>query len=100
MLALHPKNDVDRLLFTMKNWRLWITANTVDSRGGKRRLNDYISTSREKLLKAVKMENILKTTETKAQYKKQIFENKLKRWKNKPLHGQHLRNTDGKQITI
>ena len=39
----------------------------------KRSLNDYISRSREKLLKAMKMENILKTTETKAQYKKQQF---------------------------
>ena len=62
----------------------------------KRSLNYYISTNREKLLKAVKMENILKTTEAKAQYKKQLFENKLNSWKNKPLCGQHLRNIDGK----
>ena len=34
----------------------------------KRSLNDYISTSREKLLKAVKIDNFLETTETKAQY--------------------------------
>ena len=36
------------------------------------------------------------TTETKGQYKKQQFENTLNSWKNKPLHGQHLRNIDGK----
>ena len=44
----------------------------------------------------MKIENILNTTETKAQCKKQPFENKLNNWKNKPLHGQHLRNIDGK----
>ena len=55
-----------------------------------------LQASREKLLKAVKMENILKTTETKAQYKKQQFENKLNRWENKLLHGHHLRNIYGK----
>ena len=42
------------------------------------------------------MENILKTTETKAQYQKQQFENKLNSWKNKPIHKQHLKNIDGK----
>ena len=42
------------------------------------------------------METILKTTETKAQNKKQQFENKFNGWKNKPLHGQHLRTIDGK----
>ena len=42
------------------------------------------------------MENILKTPETKAQYKKQQLENKLNSWKNKPLHGQYLKNIDGK----
>ena len=41
------------------------------------------------------METIMKTAEIKAQYKKQ-FEKKLNSWKNKPLHGQHLRNIDGK----
>ena len=44
----------------------------------------------------VKMEKILKTTETKVQYKKQQFENKLNRVENKPLHGEHLRNIDRK----
>ena len=34
--------------------------------------------------------------QTKAQYKKQQFENKLNSWKNKPLHEEHLRNIDGK----
>ena len=42
------------------------------------------------------MESVLKTTETKAQYKKQQSENKLNSWENKSLHGQHLRNIDGK----
>ena len=44
----------------------------------------------------MKTENILKTLETKAQYKKQQFEKKFNSWKNKPLHGQHLINIDGK----
>ena len=39
----------------------------------KRSLNDYICANREKFLKAVKMKNILKTTEKKAQYKKNYF---------------------------
>ena len=42
------------------------------------------------------MENILKTTETKAQYKKQQPENKSNRWGKNPLHGQLLGNIDGK----
>ena len=44
-----------------------------------------LCTSREILLKAVKMENILKTTKTESQYKNQHFENKLNIWKNNPL---------------
>lgn len=39
----------------------------------KRSLNDYIKRSRVKLLKALKMENILKITEIKAEYKKKMI---------------------------
>ena len=73
--TLHPKSDVDRLYLPQKTWGHWLLQINEVVEEEKRSLNDFISTSREKLLKAVKMENTLKRTETKAQYKKQQFEN-------------------------
>ena len=92
--TLHPKSNRVRLYLPRKigSHELLQMQQVVE----KRSLNECISTSWEKLLKVVKMENILKTTETKAQYKKQPFKNRPNSWKNRPLHGQHLRNIDWK----
>ena len=69
--TLHPKSDVGRLYLLQKirGHGLLKIQQVVEEE--KRSLNDYICISREKLLKVMKMENILRTTETKAQYKKQ-----------------------------
>ena len=73
--ALHPQSDVDILYLLRKigGCGLLQIHQVVEEK--KRNLNDYISRRREKLHKVVKMKNILKITETKAQYKKQQFEN-------------------------
>ena len=91
----HPSEMTD-YIYHQKNQSPWITAIQQAIEEENRSLDYYISKSREKLLKTMKMGNILKRTGTKAQYKKKQFEHKLNSWKNKPLHGQHLKNIEGK----
>ena len=68
--ALYPKRDVDKLnlVWKIEGHGLLHIQHVIEEE--KRSPNDYIKRSREKLLKVVKMENILKTTEMKDEYKK------------------------------
>lgn len=44
----------------------------------------------------VKKGNLLKTTRTKAAYRKDVIEKRDSNWKNKPMHGQYLQDIEGK----
>ena len=59
-------------------------------------LNDYIKNSTENYLKEVAKEEILKVQETKKEYHKQEINTRKERWQGKALHGQYLKDIEGK----
>ena len=61
-----------------------------------RNLSEYINSSTESALKEVITEGLLTVEDTKNGYKRKEMRNRLERWQNKALHGQYLKDTDGK----
>ena len=94
--ALHPQSDVDRLYLPRKAGErgLLQVRQTVEEE--KRALNDYISSSTEKALKEVAKEELLKVQDTKAEYHKQELKTRTERWQSKALHGQYIKDIEGK----
>jgi len=94
--ALHPQSDVDRLYLPRKagGRGLLQVRQTVEEE--KRALNDYINSSTEKALKEVAKEELLKVQDTKAEYHKQELKTRIERWQSKALHGQYIKDIEGK----
>jgi hypothetical protein len=65
----------------------------------KRALNDYLLSSTEDALKAVSNEDLLKVEGTKKDYKAEEINNRRDRWQSKVLHGQYLKDIEGKVDT-
>jgi hypothetical protein len=97
--ALHPQSDVDRLYLPRKEGGrgLLQVKQTVEEE--KRALNDYIQSSTEDALKTVSEEDLFNVENTKNDYRKQEIKNRRDRWQNKALHGQYLKNIEGKVDT-
>ena len=94
--ALHPQSDVDRLYLPRQTGGrgLLQVKQTVEEE--KRALNDYIRNSTENYLKEVAKQEILKGQETKKEYHKQEINTRKERWQGKALHGQYLKDIEGK----
>jgi hypothetical protein len=94
--ALHPQSDVDRLYLPRNTGGrgLLQVKQTVEEE--KRALSDYIKHSTENYLKEVAKEEILKVQETKKDYHKQEINARKERWQGKALHGQYLKDIEGK----
>ena len=94
--AQHPQSDVDRLHLPRQigGRGLLQVKQTVEEE--KRALNDYIKNSTENCLKKVAKEEILKVQETKKEYHKQEINTRKERWQGKALHGQYLKDIEGK----
>ncbi|XP_060537474.1 uncharacterized protein LOC132708990 [Pantherophis guttatus] len=48
------------------------------------------------MIKEVNKGGLLKTAKTKAEYKKEVIEQRAENWKSKALHGQYLKSIEGK----
>ena len=94
--ALHHQSDVDRLYLPRQTGGrgLLQVKQTVEEE--KRALNDYIKNSTENYLKEVAKEEILKVQEIKKEYHKQEINTRKERWQDKALHGQYLKDIEGK----
>ena len=94
--ALHPQSYVDRLYLPRQTGGrgLLQVKQTVEEE--KRALNDYIKNSTENYLKEVAKEEILRGQETKKEYHKQEINTRKERWQGKALHGQYLKDIEGK----
>ena len=94
--ALHPQSDVDRLYLPRKigGRGLIQIKQTVEEE--KRALEEYVSSSNEAALKKVAKEKLFEETTTKKQFKEEEMNIRRERWQCKPLHGQYLRDIEGK----
>jgi hypothetical protein len=94
--ALHPQSDVDRLYLPRKadERGLLQVKQTVEEE--QRALNDYISSSTEQALKEVAKEELLKVQKTKSEYHMQKLKSRTERWQGKALHGQYIKDIEGK----
>lgn len=97
--ALHPQSDVDRLYMPRKEGGRGLIQVKQTVEEEKRALNDYIQSSTEDALKAVSGENLLKVEGTKKDYQKEEIKNRRERWQSKVLHGQYLKDIEGKVDT-
>ncbi len=61
----------------------------------KRSLSEYVSSRKEDALQEVKREGLL-IDGTKREFRKQELQSRRQRWAGKPLHGQYLKNIEGK----
>ena len=94
--ALHPQSDVDRLYMPRQTGGrgLLQVKQTVEEE--KRALSDYIKNSTENYLKEVTKEENLEVQETKKEYHKQEINTRKERWQGTALHGQYLKDIEGK----
>ena len=94
--TLHPQSDIDRLYLPRRigGRGLLQIRQTVEEEI--RNLSEYISSSTESALKEVITEGLLTVEDTKKEYKRKEMRNRQERWQNKALHGQYLKDTDGK----
>ena len=94
--ALHPQSDVDRLYLPRQTGGRGLLQIKQTVEEEKQALNDYIKNSTENYLKEVAKEEILKGQETKKEYHKQEINTRKERWQGKALHGQYLKDIEGK----
>lgn len=94
--ALHPQSDVDRLYLPRKagGRGLLQIRQTVEEE--KRALNDYIKNSTQSALKEVAKEDLLHVQGSKKEYRTEELRNRQERWQSKALHGQYLKDIEGK----
>jgi hypothetical protein len=94
--ALHPQSDVDRLYLPRKagGRGLLQIRQTVEEE--KRALNDYIKNSTQSALKEVAKEDLLQVQGSKKEYRAEELRNRQERWQSKALHGQYLKDIEGK----
>jgi len=97
--ALHQQSDVDRIYMPRKEGGkgFFQVKQTVEEE--KRALCDYLQSNTEDALKTVSNEGLLKLKGTKKDYQKEEFKNRRDRWQSKVLHGQYLKDIEGKVDT-
>ena len=92
--GLHTRSDVARLYFPRKEGgrRLISVAECVEKES--KSLHGYLTDGQEWMLKAAWEEKVtVDTTEPLEDYKKRVYEEKVRDWKDKPLHGVFVRDT-------
>ena len=91
---LHPRGDVHRLYVPrVKGERTRISCESY-IRSEKNSLRRYLKNATEKLLDGTRTVRVIETDETviKREFKKRWTEEGLKKWKDKAMHGQFLRD--------
>jgi hypothetical protein len=94
--ALHPQSDVDRLYLPRKTGGRGLLQIRQTFEEEKRALNDYIKNSTQSALKEVAKEDLLQVQGSKKEYRAEELRNRQERWQSKALHGQYLKDIEGK----
>ena len=92
----HPKADTDRLYLPREVGGRGLTNIWQCVEEDKRSLVDYLTQSEEKLLQQVQKEHLVGTQGNSAQFRKEVRKGRLDSWHEKALHGQYIRDTEGK----
>ena len=93
--ALHPQSDVDRLYLPRSEGGRGLQQIRQTVEEEKRSLSEYVSSRKEAALQEVKQEGLL-IDGTKREFRRQELQSRRQRWSSKPLHGQYLKNIEGK----
>ena len=93
---LHPRSSVARLYLKRKDGGRGLISVEECVETESKGLHDYLGGSEEELLRFAKTEGVLKEDETKEAYKSRVKGKKESEWKEKALHGQYVRDIEGK----
>ena len=94
--ALHPKSDIHRIYLPRKMGGRGLISCEDCITSEENNLGWYIKSSNESLLERVRMSGIINTDDAvqKGEYKKAKREGKNKKWHDKVLHGQFIRDME------
>ena len=93
---LHPRSSVARLYLKRKEGGRGMISVEECVEAESKGLFDYLEQSHEDLLVFARNEEVLKEDESKIAYKNRVREENHNKWKTKPLHGQYMRDIEGK----
>ena len=93
---LHPRSSVARLYLKRKDGGRGLISVEECVETESKGLHDYLAGSEEELLRFAKTEGVLKEDEMKEAYKSRVKGKKESEWKEKALHGQYVRDIEGK----
>uniref|UniRef100_A0A803T202 Reverse transcriptase domain-containing protein n=1 Tax=Anolis carolinensis TaxID=28377 RepID=A0A803T202_ANOCA len=94
--SLHPRSDVDRLYLPRRSGGRGLLQVKQAVKEEEHALAEYVKQSEEPALIEVKNQKLLKTQQTKNQYKKTALQTRADSWHNKTLHGKFLDKIEGK----
>src|SRR6185436_680546 len=94
--ALHPQSDVDRLYLARTEGGRGLLQVRQSVEEEECALSHYVSDSAEPAMKEVNKEGLLKPSETKAEYRQEVLNERGRKWRAKALHGQYLKVTEDK----
>ena len=92
----HPKADTDRLYLPREAGGRGLLNVWQSVEEDKRSLVDYLTRSEEQLLQQVKEENLVGKEGNVTEFKKEMKKQRVDRWQQKALHGQYIRDIEGK----
>ncbi|XP_077972208.1 uncharacterized protein LOC144427222 [Styela clava] len=90
---LHPRGDVDRLYLPRQMGGRGLMSVEDCVQAEKKSMTEYAKNSEDILMKAVYREGILCGDEDSNAFKERKIDERMERWKEKPLHGKYLRET-------
>ena len=91
--ALHPRSNVDRLYLPRSKGGRGLLSTEECVNIEKRSLAQYLKDNEDEWLKNTWEEGLIIENEDPELYKEEISKSRLEGWKNKPMHGQFLRQT-------
>ena len=92
----HPGADVDRLYLPREVGGRGLKSVWQSVEEDKRSIVDYVGRVKEELLDEAVKEGVVGKDGGVDEFRKEMRKDRLKRWKEKALHGQYLRDTEGK----
>jgi Reverse transcriptase (RNA-dependent DNA polymerase) len=92
----HPKADIDRLYLPREAGGRGLLNVWQCVEEDERSLVDYLTRSEEKLLQQVNEENLVGKEGKVNEFKKEMRKQRVDRWQQKALHGQYIRDIEGK----
>ena len=91
----HPKADVDRLYLPREVGGRGLKSVWQCVEEDKRSIVDYVGRVKEELLDEAVKERVVGKDGGVDEFRKEIRKERLYRWREKALHGQYLRDTEG-----